>query len=61
MVATDGSMAYKRAMPDNICYDSVVDGVLQVSPEIEQEISEVEHGDVISLNEFKTIFAKWID
>ena len=48
-------------MPDDIGYASIVDGVLQVTPDIEEEIAEVEHGETVSLNEFKTMFAKWLD
>lgn len=48
-------------MPDDIGYASIVDGVLQVTPDIEEEIAEVERGETVSLNEFKTMFAKWLD
>lgn len=48
-------------MPDDIGYASIVDGVLQVTPDIEEEIAEVERGETVSMNEFKTMFAKWLD
>ena len=48
-------------MPDDIGYTSIVDGILQVTPDIEEEIAEVERGETISMNEFKTMFAKWLD
>jgi len=49
------------AMPDDIAYAHIVDGVLQITPDIEAEIAEVERGEVISMSEFKTQFAKWLD
>ena len=48
-------------IPDDIGYASIVDGVLQVTPDIEEEIAEVERGETVSMNEFKTMFAKWLD
>ena len=48
-------------MPDDLGYASIVDGVLQVTPDIEEEIAEVERGETVSMNEFKTMFAKWLD
>lgn len=38
----------------------ILDGVLQVTPDIEEEIAEVERGEVVSLTEFKTMFARWL-
>lgn len=49
------------AMPDNLDYAQVVNSVLQITPDIEEEISEVERGETVSMSEFKTIFAKWLD
>ncbi len=48
-------------MPDDIGYASIIDGVLQVTPDIEEEIAEAERGETVSMNEFKTMFAKWLD
>ena len=48
-------------MPDDIGYASIVNGVLQVTPDIEEEIAEAERGETVSMNEFKTMFAKWLD
>lgn len=48
-------------MPDDIGYASIVDGVLQVTPDIEEEIAEAERGETVSMNEFKTMFAKWLE
>ena len=33
---------------------------LQVTPDMEEEIAEVERGEVVSMSEFKTIFARWL-
>ena len=41
-------------------YTSIVDGVLQVTPDIEEEIAEAERGETVSMTEFKTMFAKWL-
>ena len=48
-------------MTDDIGYASIIDGVLQVTPDIEEEIAEAERGETVSMNEFKTMFAKWLD
>ena len=48
-------------MPTGLDAISVDNGVLQITPDIEQEIEDVDRGEVVSMSEFKTIFAKWID
>lgn len=40
---------------------NIVDGILQVTPDIEAEIAEVERGETVTMSEFKTMFAKWLD
>ena len=47
-------------IPDGVAHAHIVDGVLQVSPDIEEEIAEVERGEVVSMAEFKTMFARWL-
>jgi hypothetical protein len=47
-------------MPEDMDYAHIADGELQVTPDIEDEIADVERGEVISLGEFKTMFAKWL-
>ena len=47
-------------LPDDMAYAHIVDGVLQVTPDIEKEIAEVERGETVSMTEFKTMFAKWL-
>lgn len=39
----------------------VVNSVLQITPDIEDEISEVERGEIVSMREFKSMFSKWLD
>lgn len=41
-------------------YAHIVDGVLQVTPDIEEEIVEVERGEIVSMSEFKTMFGRWL-
>ncbi|MBR1428099.1 MAG: hypothetical protein IJ582_03580 [Prevotella sp.] len=48
------------AIPDDVDYAHIVDGVLQVTPDIEEEIAEVDRGEVVSMSEFKTMFARWL-
>lgn len=53
--------AVEIAVPDDLDYAHVVDSVLQITPDIEEEIAEVERGETVSMSEFKTMFAKWLD
>jgi hypothetical protein len=48
-------------LPDDVDYASVVEGILQVSPDIEEEIASVDRGETVSMDEFKTMFAQWLD
>lgn len=53
--------AYEEpVIPDDVAYAHIVDGVLQVTPDMEEEIAEVERGEVVSMSEFKTMFARWL-
>ena len=57
----DEAYTYEEpVIPDDVAYAHIVDGVLQVSPDIEDEIAEVERGEVVSMDEFKTMFARWL-
>ena len=49
------------AVPDDLDYAQVDNSVLQITPDIEEEIAEVERGETVSMSEFKTMFAKWLD
>lgn len=48
-------------LPDDIDYASIVEGVLQVSSDIEKEIDAVDRGETVQMEEFKQMFAKWLD
>ena len=48
-------------MPDDLDYAHVVNSVLQITPDIEEEIAEVERGETVSMSEFKSMFSKWLD
>ena len=43
-----------------VAYARIVDGVLQVTPDIEEEIAAVDRGETVSLGEFKKMFAQWL-
>ena len=47
-------------LPDDRAYARIENGVLQVTPDIVEEIAEVDCGETASLTEFKTMFAKWL-
>ena len=48
-------------MTDDLDYAHVVNSVLQITPDIEEEIAEVERGETVSMSEFKSMFSKWLD
>ena len=48
-------------LPSDMSHAHIVDGVLQITSDIEDEIAEVERGETVSLSEFNTMFAKWLD
>ena len=59
--AADAAYAYEEpVIPDDVAYAHIVDGVLQVTPDMEEEIAEVERGETVSMSEFKTMFARWL-
>ena len=49
-----------QTIPDDVDYAHIVNGILQVTPDIEEEIAEVERGETVSMGEFKTMFARWL-
>lgn len=49
-----------QVIPDDVDYAHIVNGILQVTPNIEEEIAAVNRGETISMNEFKTMFARWL-
>ena len=44
-----------------INYASIVEGILQVTPDIKEEFADVDRGETVSMDEFKTIFTQWLD
>ena len=57
------SVAYaydETFMPDDVDYVNIVDGVLQVTPDIEDEIERVDRGETVSMAEFKNVFSQWL-
>ena len=48
-------------LPDGLDYADIVEGILRVTPDIEEEIAAVDRGETIQMDEFKTMFAKWLD
>ena len=48
-------------LPDEVDYASVVEGILQVTPDIEEEIAATDRGETVTMDEFKTMFAQWLD
>lgn len=57
----DAAIAYEETvMPDDVDFAHFVNGILQVTPDIEDEIAEVDRGETVSMAEFKTMFAKWL-
>lgn len=42
-------------------YASIVEGILQVTPDIEEELAAADRGETVSMDEFKKMFAQWLD
>lgn len=49
-----------HVIPDGVDYARITDGVLQVTPDVEEEIAEVERGEVVSMAEFNKMFSRWL-
>ena len=48
-------------LPDDVDYADVVEGILKVTPDIEEEIAAADRGETVQMDEFKTMFAQWLD
>ena len=48
-------------MPDDVDYADVVEGILQVTSDVEEEIAAADRGEIVQMDEFKTMFAQWLD
>ena len=57
--ALEGQETY--VLPDDVDYASIVEGILQVTPDIEEEITAADRGETVSMDEFKTMFARWLE
>lgn len=49
-----------QTLPDDVDYAHVLNGMLQVTPDIEEEIAAADRGETVSMSEFKTMFARWL-
>jgi len=59
--AANVAYAYgETVLPDDVDYAHIVDGVLQVTPDIEDEIEKADRGETVSMSEFKTVFSQWL-
>ncbi len=48
-------------LPDDVDYASIVEGILQVTSDIEEEIAAADCGKTVSMDAFKTMFARWLE
>ena len=48
-------------IPNDIPYAHIENGVLQITPDMEEQLSEIEKEGMVSMNEFKNQFAKWLE
>ncbi len=46
-------------IPVDVDYADIVEGILQ-TPDIEEEIAAADRGETVQMDEFKTMFAKWL-
>lgn len=62
--ASEAAVAFAESevqeIPEDMDYANIIDGILQVTPDLEEEIAEVERGETVSMGEFKTMFSKWL-
>lgn len=48
------------ALPEDMDYAHIEGGVLQITPDIEEEIAASERGETVQMSEFKGMFAQWL-
>lgn len=48
------------ALPEDMDYAHIEGGVLQITPDIEEEIAAAERGETVQMSEFKSMFAQWL-
>ena len=61
-IANEAALAEQETfvLPNDVKYADIVEGMLQVTPEIEEEIAAADRGETVQMDEFKTMFAKWL-
>ncbi len=59
MTQTIRQKEYEQLLDDKNA--NIENGTLQVSQDIEVEIAEVERGEKVSMQEFNSMFAKWLN
>ena len=47
-------------IPEDLPYADIENGVLQVTQDIEEDIAAVDRGETVTMNEFKTMFSRWL-
>lgn len=47
-------------LPEDVPHAHIVNGVLQVTPSIEEEIAEVDRGETVSMEVFNNMFSRWL-
>ena len=63
LTAQEPAVAYTAeaiALPEDTDFVCIKNDVLQVTPDIEEEIAAVDRGETVSLGEFKTMFSQWL-
>lgn len=55
------AIAETMIVPNDIPYAHIENGTLQITSDIDEEFAEVDRGETVSMGEFKTMFAKWLD
>ena len=64
-VASESAVALEEqetfVLPEEMDYASIVEGILQVTPDIEEELAAADRGETVSMDKFKTMFAQWLD
>lgn len=48
------------SLPEEMDYAHIEGGVLQITPDIEEEIAAAERGEAVQMSEFKSMFAQWL-
>ena len=47
-------------IPRDTDYAHIINGVLQITPGIEEEIAAADQGQMVTMDQFKSMFAKWL-